>query len=171
MVTENDFIEFLKKMNAEPFLSSSLEEWELFKKKKLNKEDKIKVTGLYNCLDNRVAPKGMAFTFVLDKENAVELISEKSDTICESIEFILNDNGYASDSLIVDKFKQRFGISGRLRTYKINFEEIDQFFNSNKVFTEEDMRKCWDAARFPVNSNDLRPIYMKFEDYIKFLNI
>lgn len=38
-MNENDFIQFLNKMNAEPFLSAWLKEWELFKEEKIKNTD------------------------------------------------------------------------------------------------------------------------------------
>lgn len=105
---------------------------------------------------------------VTDKPISDELFYSKKESLKKAIEFILNDNGYASDSSILEKFKQRFGIGGRLRTYKINFEEIDEFFNSNKIFIEEDMRKCFEESR---KTNPIVGFkHDSFQDYLESLN-
>lgn len=46
-------------------------------------------------------------------------------------------------------------------------EIIDKIkiFNTKK-YTEEDMRKCFNAARSPVTT-EFKPVYMKFDDYFK----
>lgn len=128
MMTENDFIEFLKEMNGEAFLSSWLKEWELFKERKLNK--KIKILSLQKLGYEKI------YSIVVDSEIPID----KYDEIKIAIESVINGH---SDL-------------------------------SGKIFTEEDMRKCFEAGKFTFDNalffDGLIPKKKTFEDYIKSLN-
>lgn len=141
MVTENDFIDFLKNMNGEAFLPSWLKEWELFKEEKLSKQEE-KIKEPYYEIRFGIYPHELvsgkeecSYHNLFHTKN--KLTNEKFEAIKKAIEFIVNGQ------ILVNADK--------------NYE-----------FTKKDMQKCFEESR---KTNSLVGFkYDNFYDFINSLN-